>query len=40
MDGWVSDLRVNAVIPNAGHWLQQQAPAAVNEHLLSWLASL
>jgi pimeloyl-ACP methyl ester carboxylesterase len=40
MDGWVTDLRVNAVIPGAGHWLQQQAPEAVNEYLLGWLASL
>jgi len=40
MDGWVTDLRVNAVIPGAGHWLQQQAPEAVNTHLLSWLSSL
>lgn len=40
MAGWVTDLRVNAVIPGAGHWLQQQAPEAVNEQLLAWLASL
>ena len=40
MDGWVTDLRVNGVIPAAGHWLQQQAPGAVNAHLLTWLAGL
>jgi pimeloyl-ACP methyl ester carboxylesterase len=40
MDGWVTDLRVNAVIEAAGHWLQQQAPEAVNAHLLDWLAGL
>jgi pimeloyl-ACP methyl ester carboxylesterase len=40
MDGWVTDLRVNAVIPDAGHWLQQQAPGAVNACLLAWLADL
>jgi pimeloyl-ACP methyl ester carboxylesterase len=39
MDGWVTDLRLNAVIPDAGHWVQQQAPDAVNEHLLRWLES-
>jgi pimeloyl-ACP methyl ester carboxylesterase len=37
MDGWVTDLRVNEVIPAAGHWLQQQAPDLVNQHLLGWL---
>jgi pimeloyl-ACP methyl ester carboxylesterase len=37
MNGWVTDLRVNEVIPDAGHWLQQHAPAPVTEHLLRWL---
>jgi pimeloyl-ACP methyl ester carboxylesterase len=37
MDGWVTDLRVNEVIPGAGHWLQQQAPELVTDHLLRWL---
>jgi pimeloyl-ACP methyl ester carboxylesterase len=40
MDGWVTDLRVNAVIPDAGHWIQQQAPEAVNAYLLTWLSRL
>jgi pimeloyl-ACP methyl ester carboxylesterase len=40
MDGWVTDLRVNEVVPDAGHWLQQHAPDAVNEHLLRWLEGL
>jgi len=40
MDGWVTDLRVNEVVPEAGHWLQQHAPQAVNEHLLRWLADV
>jgi pimeloyl-ACP methyl ester carboxylesterase len=40
MDGWVTDLRVNAVVPGAGHWIQQEAPEAVNAHLLGWLARL
>ncbi len=38
MDGWVTDLRVDEVVAGAGHWLQQQAPAEVNAHLLRWLA--
>lgn len=40
MAGWVTDLRVDEVIPGAGHWVQQQAPEAVNEHLLAWLADV
>jgi pimeloyl-ACP methyl ester carboxylesterase len=40
MNGWVTDLRVNAVIPGAGHWLQQQAPKAVTSYLLTWLAEV
>ncbi|MFP6656253.1 MAG: hypothetical protein VCB25_11555, partial [Myxococcota bacterium] len=33
---WVRDLRVR-LIPDAGHWLQQEAPEAVNEELRQWL---
>jgi pimeloyl-ACP methyl ester carboxylesterase len=40
MTGWVTDLRVNEVIPGAGHWVQQQEPEAVNETLLRWLGGL
>jgi pimeloyl-ACP methyl ester carboxylesterase len=40
MTGWVTDLRVNEVIPEAGHWIQQQSPEAVNASLLGWLAAL
>jgi len=40
MDGWVSDLREQIVVPGAGHWVQQQEPAAVNEALLRFLAGL
>jgi hypothetical protein len=32
MDGWVTGLRVSEVIPDAGHWLQQQAPELVTQH--------
>ena len=27
MNGWVTDLRSEIVVPGAGHWVQQQAPA-------------
>ena len=40
MDGWVTGLRVSEVIPDAGHWLQQQAPELVTQHLLRWLESV
>jgi pimeloyl-ACP methyl ester carboxylesterase len=40
MNGWVTDLRVNEVIPAAGHWLQQHAPEAVTSYLLNWLAEV
>jgi pimeloyl-ACP methyl ester carboxylesterase len=40
MQGLVTDLRVNAVLPGVGHWVQQQAPAQVNETLLRFLAAL
>jgi pimeloyl-ACP methyl ester carboxylesterase len=40
MTGWITDLRVTEVIPGAGHWVQQQAPEAVNETLLRWLGGL
>ena len=36
----VTDLRVNALIPDIGHWTQQEAPEATNEYLLDWLAGL
>ncbi len=36
----VPDLRVSRTIPGAGHWLQQEAPGAVNAALLGFLASL
>jgi pimeloyl-ACP methyl ester carboxylesterase len=36
----VTDLRVNQLIPGAGHWTQQEAPDAVNETLLAFLKGL
>ena len=40
MEGWVTDLRVNEVIPGAGHWLQQETPTEVSAQLLRWLADV
>jgi pimeloyl-ACP methyl ester carboxylesterase len=40
MNGWVTDLRASVVVPGAGHWVQQQAPEAVNAALLDFLAGL
>ena len=40
MNGWVTDLRSKVVVPGAGHWVQQQAPDAVNEALLDFLAGI
>jgi pimeloyl-ACP methyl ester carboxylesterase len=40
MHGWVTDLRGEIVVPGAGHWVQQEAPEAVNAALLGFLAEL
>jgi pimeloyl-ACP methyl ester carboxylesterase len=40
MDGWVTDLRESVVIPGAGHWVNQEEPAAVNDALLRFLGGL
>ncbi len=40
MDGWVTDLRGTIMVPEAGHWVQQEQPAAVNGALLDFLGSL
>jgi pimeloyl-ACP methyl ester carboxylesterase len=40
MQGWVTDLREVAVVPGAGHWVQQQRPREVNEALLGFLSGL
>jgi len=39
MDGWVTDLRASTIVPGAGHWVNQEAPEAVNEALLEWLGA-
>jgi pimeloyl-ACP methyl ester carboxylesterase len=40
MNGWVTDLRAQIIVPGAGHWVQQQAPEAVNTALLDFLQSI
>jgi len=40
MSGWVSDLRASIVVPQAGRWVNQEAPEAVNAALLEWLAGV
>jgi len=37
---WVTDLRGHITVPDAGHWLQQEAPETVNAALLAFLKSL
>jgi pimeloyl-ACP methyl ester carboxylesterase len=36
----VRDLRGRIIVPNCGHWIQQEQPEAVNTALLGFLASL
>ncbi|HEU0028598.1 MAG TPA: alpha/beta hydrolase [Ktedonobacterales bacterium] len=36
LEAWVADLQI-ARFPNAGHWLNQQLPGAVNQALLTFL---
>jgi len=40
MTDWVRDLRAKIVVPEAGHWVQQQAPDAVNVALIEFLADV
>jgi pimeloyl-ACP methyl ester carboxylesterase len=40
MRGWVSDLREEIVVPGAGHWVQQEAPKAVNDALVGFMGGL
>lgn len=40
MNGWVIDLREQIVVPDAGHWVQQQAPETVNGALLEFVGGL
>ncbi|MCP5180456.1 MAG: alpha/beta hydrolase [Pseudomonadales bacterium] len=36
----VKDLRINRLLPDVGHWTQQEAPAAVNTEILKFLEML
>lgn len=36
----VTDLRINKLIPDVGHWTQQEAPQIVNQTMLEFLAQL
>ena len=38
--GWLTDLRGSVLVPDAGHWVQQEAPEPVNRVLLEFLDSL
>lgn len=40
MADWVLDLRAHVVVPGSGHWVNQEAPDAVNQALLDWLGGL
>jgi pimeloyl-ACP methyl ester carboxylesterase len=40
MEGWVMDLRGSALVPDAGHWVQQERPEEVNRALLEFLAGI
>ena len=40
MPALAPDLRGSEVLPGAGHWLQQEAPQAVNAALLTFLRGL
>ena len=40
MSNHVTDLRFSQLIPGIGHWTQQEAPEAVNEGLLKFLAEV
>ena len=37
---WAPDLRVQVVVPGAGHWIQQERPNEVNRLLLNFLRGL
>jgi pimeloyl-ACP methyl ester carboxylesterase len=40
MDGWLTDMRANVVVADAGHWVQQEQPQAVNAALVSFLGEV
>ena len=36
----IADLRVEKLVPDAGHWIQQERPAATNDALIDFLGAL
>ncbi len=40
MEGWVTNIQASVVVPQAGHWVNQQAPEEVNRALLEWLGGI
>lgn len=40
MPNHVKDLRINELIPNVGHWTQQEAPEETNRYMLEFLKGL
>jgi pimeloyl-ACP methyl ester carboxylesterase len=40
MEGWVIDLRAKEIVEGAGHWVQQERPAEVNQALLRFLRNV
>lgn len=40
MPTYVKDLRINELIPGAGHWTQQEAPEQVNQYILQFLSEV
>ncbi len=40
MEPVMTDLRGVVIVPEVGHWIQQEDPAATNEALLSFLGAL
>ncbi len=40
MPEYVTDLRINTLLPGAGHWTQQESPQETNEHMLAFLRQL
>ena len=40
MPSYVTNLKVNQLIPGVGHWTQQEAPEAVNSQIIDFLNSV
>lgn len=40
MDGWLEDHRGTVLVEGAGHWVQQEEPAEVNEALVAFVRSI